>query len=345
MRNLVSIQTIKDVYPIKDSDFIEKVSFVDVGWQCVSAKGEFKPGDKCVYFEIDSFLPIDPKFEFLRKSSYRMMYDGTEGFRLKTVRLRGELSQGLAMLTTMFDDLTGDIQEKIGVIKFESNPEHVDFTVKAEFPIIIEKSDQTRIQTLIDYFTKYENLSFEETLKLDGTSTTIYSNNGEFGVCGKNIEFKDLKNVFQWDFVKNIGLDIALKELNQNVGLQLELVGPGIQKNKDSLSEKDMFLFNIWSIDHSIFLKPDDRYEILYRLQEKVLNITGYNFKHVPILSKSIKIFQECKTLEDLLLRADGPGMNAGRKEGHIYKSVDYIDGQVLQFKVISNNFLLKGGD
>src|SRR5438876_1094061 len=93
-RKLASIRKISEVLPIEGADNIELVK-VD-GWQCVTKKGEFKPGDLCIYFEIDSFLPIRSEFEFLRKSSYKKMGD-KEGFRLKTIKLRGHLSQGLVL--------------------------------------------------------------------------------------------------------------------------------------------------------------------------------------------------------------------------------------------------------
>lgn len=74
------------ITPIEGADNIEKIT-ID-GWNCVAKKGEFKEGQLCVHFEIDSFLPIQPEFEFLRKTSFRKMGD-QEGFRLKTIRLWG----------------------------------------------------------------------------------------------------------------------------------------------------------------------------------------------------------------------------------------------------------------
>ena len=94
MRKLATIQKISEVKPIPGADFIELV--VIKGWQCVAKKGEFKPEDSCVYFEVDSYLPIDERFEFLRKTSYRNNEFMGEGFRVKTVKFRGEISQGLA---------------------------------------------------------------------------------------------------------------------------------------------------------------------------------------------------------------------------------------------------------
>ena len=95
MRKLASIQKVLSVTPIEGADRIEMVRVL--GWQCVANKGQFKEGDLCVYFEIDSFLPIRPEFEFLRKSSYKSNEILGEGFRLKTMKFKGQISQGLIL--------------------------------------------------------------------------------------------------------------------------------------------------------------------------------------------------------------------------------------------------------
>jgi RNA ligase (TIGR02306 family) len=82
LRKLATIRKIAELRPIEGADKIE-LAIVD-GWQVVVAKDvEHKVGNKVVYCEIDSFLPIREEFEFLRKSSYKKMGD-QEGFRLNT---------------------------------------------------------------------------------------------------------------------------------------------------------------------------------------------------------------------------------------------------------------------
>ena len=95
MRKLASIQRIWKIESIEDADRIE-LAYV-LGWKCVVNKGQFKPMDLAVYFEIDSFLPIRDEFEFMRKSSYKKTDIMGEGFRLKTLRFRGQISQGLLL--------------------------------------------------------------------------------------------------------------------------------------------------------------------------------------------------------------------------------------------------------
>jgi RNA ligase (TIGR02306 family) len=93
MRKLASIQRIWKIESIPDADKIELIHVL--GWQCVAQKGQFKENELCVYFEIDSFLPVRPEYEFLRASSYRSNELMGEGFKIRTVKLRGQISQGL----------------------------------------------------------------------------------------------------------------------------------------------------------------------------------------------------------------------------------------------------------
>lgn len=112
-RKLASIRRISEISEIPNSDMIE-LAIVD-GWKVVVAKDVgHKVGDIVVYCEIDSFLPIREEFEFLRKSSYKKMGD-QEGFRLKTIKLRGQVSNGLILPLSILENVTGGkITEKDG---------------------------------------------------------------------------------------------------------------------------------------------------------------------------------------------------------------------------------------
>lgn len=162
-RKLASIRRVKELRPIEGADLIE-LAIVD-GWQCVVKKGEFRQGDLGVYFEIDSFLPIREEFEFLRKSCFRKMGD-EEGFRLRTIKLRGQLSQGLIIpmksLQTFMDhdtwislDEGDEVTEVIGVKKYDPPiPAQLAGSMAGNFPTFIRKTDQERIQNLYDSHTR-----------------------------------------------------------------------------------------------------------------------------------------------------------------------------------------------
>ena len=197
MRKLASIQQIRDIQPIPNADAIEVV--IINGWQVVAKKGEFKIGELCVYFEIDSFLPIKPEFEFLRKSCYKKMADGSKGFRLKTIKLRGQISQGLALpfdlfinTKAAFVEIGQDVTELLQVKKYEMPiPPALQGFAKGNFPSFIRKTDQERVQNIwYKLNEKYNHINFEVTLKLDGTSATYYYRDGEIGVCSRNLNLK-----------------------------------------------------------------------------------------------------------------------------------------------------------
>ena len=122
---LASIQTVNAAEPIPNADAIEKVRVL--GWWVVAKKGEFKPGDKVVYCEIDSLLPERPEFEFLRpaaSSRPRRTRPGSvvlpAGFRIKTVKLRGQVSQGICFPLSVLPpgaptDEGADVTDLLGV--------------------------------------------------------------------------------------------------------------------------------------------------------------------------------------------------------------------------------------
>lgn len=235
-RKLISIRKIKEIFPIKGADNIE-LAKID-GWQTVVKKGEFHKGDYGVYFEIDSFLPIEDRYEFLRKSSYKKLPNGTEGFRLKTIKLRKVLSQGLILPLSLFPEIasidTGiDLSKRLNVTKYEAPiPAHLSGIVKGQFPSFISKSDQERIQNLPEYFEEYKDIEFEETEKLDCSSVTFYTNNEDFGVCSRNLELKESEDNTIWWLAKKLNIENTLFKLSKNIALQGEIVGEGIQKKQ-----------------------------------------------------------------------------------------------------------------
>lgn len=217
-RKLASVQRVREIRPIEGADSIE-IAVVNA-WHVVTKKGEYKPGDLCVYCEIDSYLPIREEFEFLRKSSYKKMGD-LEGFRLKTIRLRGELSQGLLLPLSILEgpdemkigiseqpwgsqlqlgpydnamviEEGTDVTDLLGIVKYEAPiPASLAGVAKGGFPGFIRKTDEERIQNLTSKYDKLQEEKYYTTEKLDGSSATYYFKDGVFGVCSRNLELQD----------------------------------------------------------------------------------------------------------------------------------------------------------
>ena len=123
MRHLATIRVIKELRPIPNADRIE-LAIID-GWQCVVSKSDgFKVGDKVIYVEIDSILPPKPEFEFMKDRKYRV----------KTIKLRGQISQGLVLPTSLIPHFntiacpTGteegsDVTSYLGITKYDPEAE------------------------------------------------------------------------------------------------------------------------------------------------------------------------------------------------------------------------------
>lgn len=116
MSKLATIQKVEWIKPIEGADKIELIGVL--GWQVVTKKGEFKVGDLCVYVQIDTVVPNKPEFQFLE----------SRNFRVRTIKLRKELSQGIVFPLSILPDksikhgdyLIGkDVTELVGVIKYE----------------------------------------------------------------------------------------------------------------------------------------------------------------------------------------------------------------------------------
>lgn len=331
-RKLASVRIIKDIQPIEGADAIE-VATVD-GWKVVVKKDEFEINDPCVYFEVDSFLPIKEEFEFLRKSSYRDVEGLGEGFRLRTIKLRGQVSQGLIIpieQAGLIEYYVGmDVTEYLGVKKYEPPiPAQLAGQVRGSFPSFIPKTDQERIQNCYD--TIDQGMFYEETMKLDGTSCTIFKYEGELRVCSRNLELKVNEENANNSLVK-MALDIENRLQNvDNVAFQGELMGPGIQKNREGFSEHRFFVFDVYDIKQSRYLAPWERRELVERL----------GLEHVPVLNNAARPSSYDEMMEKV---TSLKSMVHPIAEGTVWKANSHTLG-MQSFKIISNRFLLKEED
>lgn len=339
-RKLASIRKISDLSPIEGADKIE-LATID-GWKVVVAKDvNHKVGDLIVYCEVDSFLPIEPEFEFLRKSSYKKMSDGNEGFRLKTIKLRGQISQGLILPLKdayvvfkrntpnidmdWFEGL--DVTEMLNIIKYEPPiPAQLSGMVKGNFPSFLKKTDEERVQNLAKEFPIYQLDKFYVTEKLDGSSVTYYVKDGVFGVCSRNLDLLEDENNSMWKFAIESGLRDRLVGLGKNLAVQGEIIGEGIQGNPYQRIGQTVRIFNGFDIDKYDYLSLSELIELVKTLEVKT----------VPILDLD---FTLPDTIDELLLTAEGKSMLniKTEREGLVIRSHD----RKISFKAISNKFLL----
>ncbi len=216
-----------------------------LGWQLVIKKDEFKPGDLCVYVEIDSILPDKPEFEFLRNKN----------FRIRTIKLRGQISQGICFPLHILPnniqvDEGVDVTDVLNIVKYEPPvPVNMQGIMKGGFPSFIPKTDETRVQVLQDLLNTHKGAACYITEKLDGTSVTFFVKDGVFGVCSRNMELEENEDNLYWKTARQFNIEEKLRSVGCNIAVQGELVGEGIQGNKLKLKGQHVFVFSVFLID------------------------------------------------------------------------------------------------
>ena len=352
-RKLVTVRQINALDPILGADAIE-VATID-GWKVVVKKGEFSRGDFCVYFEIDSFLPeSDPRYAFIMKSSVRT-FEGIRGHKLRTIKLRGQISQGLALPLEKFPELpiselkeNGhalreiDFAEILGIKKYEIPlPATLAGEIKGLFPSFISKTDQERCQNLIDeIFSLNKDATYEITTKLDGTSVTYYFFNDTVGACSRNLELA-INDANKDNTIVKLFIESGLSTAGcDGYAIQGELMGPGIQGNLDMLKEHCFYVFDIQNLNNRTYLSPGEREEFLKSLYTN--NVNKGMVQQIPVVHRNVSLDQlGILNMNDLLNFAEGPSINNKVREGIVFKRED----AKFSFKVINNAFLANEKD
>jgi len=335
MRKLASIRKINEIRPIKDADAIECA--VVSGWSVVVKKGEYKVGDLAVYCEIDSWIPIELA-PFLQKGDRAHEFEGVIGNRLRTICLRGQLSQGLLLTLNSALPFTNsfvegdDVTEALGIKKWEPViPAQLAGEVKGAFPSLIPKTDQERCQNLVEEIKAAHecNSLFEITEKLEGSSMTVYRIHGEFGVCSRNIDLEETGGSAFWATARAEDIESKMIAVDEHwdFAIQGELIGPGIQNNIYKLSKPEFHVYDVYNVQSGKYLDPVARREL----------IASMGLKHVPIVAcdKDLGV----GSVSDLLEWAEGPSRlyEKQEREGIVFKQVN---GD-MSFKAISNKYLL----
>lgn len=344
MRKLASIQRIWNIEPIEGAERIELAHVL--GWQCVVNKGQFHPMDLAVYFEVDAFLPIRPVFDFLRASSYRKTDVMGEGYRLKIMKFKGKISQGLLLPLSYFSEITEeitlgtDVSDLLGVKKWEIEQRATTGgTVIGPLPYDIPHTDETRVQSEPDLIKAFSGIEYYISTKMDGSSHSIGIDEDGLHITGHNYEYADDGKSSFYEYLKENGMDKRILAYAKNkkfrtFTVQGELCGPGIQCNRLRLLKPEWYVFTI---------RVDGKRVGLSRLLEICDEL---QIVHVPIEERDYDLPEKYSTVEALLKRADGEYHNGGKKEGIVIRPVETIFCELisanLSMKVVNNKYLLK---
>lgn len=337
-RKLASIQLIEEIRPHDNSDNLELA--IVLGWQVVIKKNEFKKGDKIIYFEIDSICPDRPWSEFLK----------SRGFRIRTIKLRNKISQGLilpinidANINLNEQKIGDDVTDLIGVTKYES-PEDKQCNIQGNLRVStfpthfgFMKTDEPRLQSHLKYLDLFKGRAWYATNKYDGTSGTFFIDpqTKELAVCSRNqriekpVDIKESKNNY-WLVAEKYQLETLLSKIDHLV-IQAEVYGPGIQGNKLNVKELMLGIFSIYDLNKKTYC--------LYREIVDYCQQMGLNMVRVDSEGDNFNF-----TLDELLEKARGKYSNSKYdREGLVFRLKDSneIEGERASFKVINNDFLV----
>lgn len=371
-RKLARVVLIDSLHPIEGADRIE-LAMVG-GWQVVVQKGLYNVGSKAVYFEIDSLLPVDrPCFASLANISSKLQFviDGKQYARIKTMKLRKQLSQGFCVplteatgiITPELVAVDTDFTASLGVLKYESEGEKAQKngtttaksgTTAMGFPKFIPKTDQNRLQNIPSMFNMARDNGelFEKTFKLDGSSLTAWVKDGIEGVASRNVGFRvadekipffaAVKNYFRgqgWKRVIKADSNHFIEgAIDSGVFIAMHLDGRNLAIQGELVGPS--IQKNFEGVDknelyvYDIFLIDEQKY-MLPEARQKWCE--AYGIKHVPLGSPHAVTLPV--DVAAALADADGPsGLNGKYREGFVYKSME----RDFSFKVISNTYLLK---
>lgn len=341
---LATFETITEVLPIEGADRIELARVQ--GWQSVIRKGEFKVGDSVIFVPIDTVLSPSAWNQHLWDKN-----DPSKPIRLKTVKLRGVVSQGLILRTSLVSaqeiwDHQDDPEEDtslagmLGITKYEKPiPAHLAGQVAGDFPThLVSKTDEDNLKSNIEVLEELREADeVEATLKIDGTSATyIKEFDGTFRVCSRNLELKDTESNVHWQMARKYDIE---KNLVPGNCIQGEIAGPGIQGNPAGFSEVSFFAFNVINLGNRKPIRSDSWFIGLTLIGNSIQNVPRVRlFDKETFSSMSIDglqqwvngiTYQNNKPAEGIVFR--------GIKDGKIMYSQKLQ--KMLSVKIINQNF------
>lgn len=289
---IASVERVLSISPHPNADKLEIVTIL--GWRVVCKKGEFRTGDLVVYVNIDTVLEPHPCFAFLEKCSYR----------IKPVRLRGEISQGICFPLTLLDSFQYDTESPIlegsdvsSIIRashYEKPvPVQLDGEVRGHFPSFLIKTDEDNLRNHPEAMAEIASMPCYITQKMDGTSCTMFLNEGRFGVCSRNWELIEGDNVF-WQMAKKHRIREKLFGLGRNLAIQGEIYGPGVQSNPSGASSIELAIFNAYDIDSRSYFGMEELVAFVAEIGVPMVRILQL-LNEPPSLEQLVRMAKECR--------------------------------------------------
>ena len=302
IRKLATVATVLDVAPIQWADSIEQIQirgwkvvskkgefkvgdkciYIEIGSVCPDGiPEEFKeemytltkrlsknPSEKNILQErIDEISKLNtrPEFEFLRGKK----------FLIKTAKIRGVVSMGIVFPLSILEnvgvnlntfELTDgmDLTDLLGITQYiEPEPVNLGGDAKGKFPINQLTSDEERIENLNHVYSTLRQYKYIVSEKLEGTSSTFFLSNGEFGVCSRSLNLKETEKNTLWKVARKLNIEEKMRKFAENhrlvnFNIQGEVVGEGIQSNIYKLKSQTVRLYAAFNIDTQTYFEYEE---------------------------------------------------------------------------------------
>ena len=333
---LASIEIIKSIKQHPGADLLDIAAVL--GWQTIVKRGEYKEGDRVVFVVIDTILPVLPWSEFLADKK-----NPEKPIRLKTVKLRGEYSQGLVLPISILDGNTfaagtwqigADVGAELGIKKYEKElSASLSGEIAGTFPAyLISQTDEDNGLSNPDIVEEVLKHPITITKKYDGSSCTIIIDNGEIThVCSRRLSIKESTSNAFWHVARKLAIPEGWSGI-----IQGECMGPGIQGNQLKLLEPTLYAYQI---------RNEAGYMTWHNMSQFCQQ--NLNCNYVPLVWVFDSDFHNI-TLEDLITIADKQTLDVEiddkgiPAEGIVVRPSDYRAsgiGRPLGFKIINRNY------
>lgn len=256
----VTVEQIERVWNHANADRLELASLTGMTYQFCVPKGEYAPGDTVIYFPIDSLLPA----LLIETLGLAGKLHGKNKDRIATVKLRGEISQGVVArpdsvlppgITISQADLhTRDLSEVFGVMKYEPPEVSIKEGKLVALPPLVGVYDiegADRFPHVIDLLLDQPVVVTE---KIEGSHfSASLDENGSIAICQRRHRIiADEGQSHDWHTAaerERVGEALRrlweLTQARQIVTLRGEIVGPSIQANIYDLKERAIYFFEV----------------------------------------------------------------------------------------------------
>ncbi|WP_330340970.1 RNA ligase (ATP) [Streptomyces sp. NBC_00557] len=239
-----TLRVTAEVLTVHEHPNADALELAQVGlYRAVVAKGAYRTGEAAVYIPEQSVLPPD----LIEELGLTGRLAGGEANRVKAVRLRGELSQGIVCRPKALADVDlaraaaegTDFAERLGITKWVPPvPPTMDGEVESA-PGLLPWVDIENIQRYPDIFAPGEPVVLTEKLHGSACLLTHVADEGRVFVSSKGFGAKSLalkedpRNLY-WRAVRGHGVAEAAARLCERlgasrVGIFGEVYGAGVQ--------------------------------------------------------------------------------------------------------------------